>query len=288
MRITLLVLTLFTLFVGVTPVFAISVTISNVPSEITDQPFNIDVTVSGAQAGTNYLRANLFPHGTTKYFGFTNNGTSFINSSDYYQYFPITIAQSGNWTGSIQAKLDPDSSYFSGPGAYSLKVRRYTQSGSSYTWSNEVTLAVNFTTPTPTPTPSPTPNPTPSPTPSPTPTALPTPSNNSSTSKTKTSNVTKTPSPTLSPTTPIPSAQDIAITSFPEKSLARKIEYRIASVAAVTTSASPSAKLEVKSQKQTNYFFWAGLILIFAGISSIGYIYLRKNANTHIRLRKRY
>ncbi len=61
-----IILTLLYLFFGVSPIFAVTVTISNIPSTITDQPFNMDVAVSGAQANTtNYLRANLFPTGTT-------------------------------------------------------------------------------------------------------------------------------------------------------------------------------------------------------------------------------
>ena len=142
-------------------VFAVSVNISNVPSTISDQPFNIDASVAGAQAGTNYIRANIFPTGTTDYFGYTYNGSSFVNSSNYYDYLPVTIDSSGNWSGTIQAKMDPSSSYFTGPGSYSLKVRRYTTLG-SYTWSNEITVNVNYSNPTPTPTLSPAPTSSPS------------------------------------------------------------------------------------------------------------------------------
>lgn len=150
------------------PVFAVTVTISNTPSTISDQPFNIDVSVSGAAAGTNYLRANLYPPSTTNYFGYTWNGANFYNGSDYAQYLPITIDSSGNFSTTMQAKLDISSSYYLGPGTYNLKVRRYTQSGSSYTWSNEASTTVSLPTPTPSPTPSTTPTPTPNPTSSPT------------------------------------------------------------------------------------------------------------------------
>ena len=149
-------------------VFAVSVTISNVPSTVTDQPFNIDVSVTGAGTGTNYIRANLFPTGSSNYFGYTFNGSSFINSSVYSDYLPVNIDSSGNWNGTIQAKLDP-SNFFTGPGSYSLKVRRYTPTGSTYTWSNEVTVNINYANPTPTPTPSPTLSPTTSITPTPQP-----------------------------------------------------------------------------------------------------------------------
>lgn len=252
------------LFLFPSKALAVTVTISNIPAEISDQPFKIDVSVVGAQAGTNYLRANLFPSDTTKYFGYTYNGTSFVNGSDYSQYFPITIDSSSGWTGTIQAKLDSDSSYFNGSGTYSLKVRRYTQSGSSYTWSNEISLNVIFATPTPSPTPSPTATATPSPSSSPV-----------STSKTK-STASKSSSPSLTPsahTTPSPSPQSRIITTTGTKSLS-KTNYQVASVAATTASASP-ASVEVKSQKKVNPLPWIGGILLILGIGSLIFIYLR-------------
>ena len=57
-----------------------------------------------------------------------------------------------------------------------------------------------------------------------------------------------------------------------------KLVYRIASVAGATTSATPSAETKVRNQKQINLIVWIGLIFIFAGAGSIGYIYLKKNA----------
>lgn len=138
------------------PALAVTVTISNVPSSITSEPFSFNVSVSSAQSSTtNYLRANLFPPSTTNYFGYTQNGSSYVNSSTYSDYLPIPIDSSGNWSGSILAKLDPNSSYYSGSGTYNLKVRRYTQSGSSYTWSDEAILTINYSsTPSPSPSPS--------------------------------------------------------------------------------------------------------------------------------------
>lgn len=245
-------------FILSSPVFAVSVTISNTPSSITDQPFNIDVSVSGAQAGTNYLRANLFPTGTTKYFGFTNNGTTFVNGSDYSQYFSIPIDSSGNWSDTIQAKLDIDSSYYTGAGTYSLKVRRYTQSGSSYTWSNEVTLNINFATPSPTPAPTPIPSPTPTPVPSSTPIPK----------KITTQTIsTQTPTPTTIPSpknTPVAKANKEYNSPTP------------AFVAGASSSATTSAQVSVKNQKQVSPMVWIGLIFIFAGASSLGYIYWKK------------
>lgn len=167
MRIVLLFLTLLYLLFGVSPVLAVTVTISDVPASITDQPFSFNVAIAGANAGTNYLRANFSQPGATNYFGYTYNGSSYINSSTCTDYLPITIDSTGNWSGTVQAKLDSSSSYYSGSGNYSFKVRRYTQScsSSSYIWSNEVTTAVSIPTSTPTPTPTSSPNSTPSSTP---------------------------------------------------------------------------------------------------------------------------
>lgn len=256
----------FGFFILTPPVSAVSVTISNTPSSISDETFNIDVSITGAQAGNNYLRANLFTSGTTKYFGYTSNGTSFVNSSDYSQYFPITIESSGNWSGTIQAKLDPDSNYYSGPGTYSLKVRRYTQSGSSYTWSNEVNLTISFATPSPTPTPIPT---TPSPSPTPTLSSAPTPKKNTSQTNTSTS-------------TPLPTSKSILISSNNEEKIpapkpSSKINPSAKPVGGASMAATPSANpaSEVKSQKQTNFPLMIGFILIAFGIGVSISIYLR-------------
>lgn len=153
-------------------------------------------------------------------------------------------------------------------GTWYWRIKAKDSSGTWSDWSNSWSFIL--TTATPSASPSPTPSPTPSSTPTPKPKA--------------TSTLSKTPAPTTVPTTP-PFTQN---TSTPKPARSKpKVNYQIASVAAVTTSPSPSAKIEIKSQKQTNYFVWAGIILIFAGTFSIGYIYLRKNADTRIRLRRR-
>lgn len=122
-------------------------------------------------------------------------------------------------------------------------------------------------------TPSPTPTATPSSTLSPSPTSTP---NNLSTPKPKTTSTTsKTPTPTANPTAS-PPTQDTTATPIPSKSKP-KVNYQIASVAATAVSATPSAKVEIKSQKQSSFLVWAGIILVFAGILSIGYIYLKRN-----------
>lgn len=395
------VILLYILFTA-TVTLAVTVTISNVPSTISDQPFSIDASVSGAQAGTNYLRANLFPPGTTKYFGYTFNGTTFVNSSDFSQYFPITIDSSSNWSGTIQAKLDTSSSYYSGPGTYSLKVRRYTQSGSTYTWSNEISLVVNLSTPTPTSTPTSTPFPTSSPPPSTSSFTIsnipsqinsdevfnvsvnlslpnnpntnfylkgafkksdssnyfgltkvsgnwikngstylsqysittdssgnwsgnlevkpdtedagyigtddytfkvsrytssgsgPTWSNESTikiinTSSDNQGGASKTSTSSTNPTSSPQTSKSKVTDSQQSKNYDRPV-YHTASVAAATVSATPTSNVEVKTEKRANFIPWIGVALIFCGIGSLIFIYLRQRKiyeKIHNLLRKR-
>lgn len=65
-----------------------------------------------------------------------------------------------------------------------------------------------------------------------------------------------------------------------------KLIYHNATVAgaeaSASTSTSTSTKVAIKNQKQTTPIFWVGLIFIFAGIGSIGYIYLKKNGKIPI------
>lgn len=162
-------LIIFLFFLKPQFVFAVTVTISNTPSTITTDPFTLTVTIAGAQAGTNYLRVDLYQEGTTSYFGETYNGTSWYDGSDYNQYFPVTITSGVDWTGDIQGRIE--STVNNGP--YKLKVRRYT-SQSSYIFSNSVDILVDIPLPTPTPTPIPTPTPLITETPAPEPTTEPT------------------------------------------------------------------------------------------------------------------
>ena len=138
------------------PALAVTVTIANVPPTVTDQPFEFNVSVGGANAGTNYIRANFSQVGTFNYFGYTYNGTTFVNSSTCPDYLAVTIDSSGNWSGTVQAKIDTTSNFYSGPGTYNFKVRRYTQScsSSSYIWSNEIVVNTNTTSPSTSPSPS--------------------------------------------------------------------------------------------------------------------------------------
>lgn len=221
MRIILSFLLVF-LFISPTTVLAVTTAITNYPSSISNDSFTLDVSVSGATDGTNYLRVDIYKENTTNYFGETYNSTGWYGSSDGTQYFPVTI-QSGSWSGSVQARMgSPTSTEYVGPGNYKLRIRRYTVSG-NYTTSeandSAITIAMTFATPSPTPPLAPSPTATPTPTASPVPTLPPA----KTPSPTKTPTPTPTKSPTPSPTiSPEPTPEEIVLgiqnTSLPSPS----------------------------------------------------------------------
>lgn len=169
------------LFVAKTSVFAVTVSITDFPSTITDQPFTLVASISGASAGTNYLKIDIYKDGTSNYFGETFNGSDWYNGSIYSQYFSINLQSGIPWSGSVQGRIgSPNSTEFDRTGSYKLRLRRYTNGGgytSAEANGSAVTVSINLPTPTNTPTPSPTPTqaPTNTPTPSPTTTITPTP-----------------------------------------------------------------------------------------------------------------
>lgn len=133
--------------------YAVSTSITAYPNTISESPFTINASISGAGAGTNYLKIELFKDGTTNYFGETFNGVNWYSGSLYSQYLPITIQSGVTWSGSIQARTgEPTSTEYDGSGIYKIRVRRYTQGG-SYT-STEATgsaVVIHIYLPTPTP-----------------------------------------------------------------------------------------------------------------------------------------
>lgn len=186
---TKVVLGLFVLLFlcSVKNVSAVTLNINGYPSTISSgDAFQLTVSVSGADDGTNYLRADLFKEGTSNYFGETFNGSYWLNSSDGKNYFPIQI-QNSTASATFLAKIgSPNLTDFPGSGSYKLRVRRYTASGNqaSNDIGDPVTVQINYSiqTPTPSPTstatptvrPTPTPQPSKSPTPKPTPISTPT------------------------------------------------------------------------------------------------------------------
>lgn len=186
------IIAIFLAFIFTPRVFAAtSVSFSGAPASF-DQSDEIDLDVSltcTSCTGDSFLRG-VFYSGGTSYFGFTeDNSGNWVNApgGSCGSYFKVAMSdlQSGSWSGQLKVKPDIDSSLYSGPGDYLLKVGRYTGSCGSPTWSGETTVSITGPTPTPTPAPTCTPTPTPTNTPTPRPTATPTPA--------------KTPTPTPQP-----------------------------------------------------------------------------------------
>lgn len=153
-------------------VFAVSVSIIDVPATITQDNFGVTASISGAQAGANYVRIDLFKENTNNYFGETYNGHAWYGGSDATQYLPITIQANTPWVGQIQGHIgSPSITEYDGTGNYRLRVRRYTSSGNPGSETPD-TVAITIAFPTPTATPMPTNTPIP-PTPTSKPTATP-------------------------------------------------------------------------------------------------------------------
>lgn len=171
----------FAFIIFAKPFFAAAPSITSFPTTVDlDSSFNIVATMSGLTNNAIYrLRIVFAPSGTFNYFGSTWNGTSWYNGTPspitYSNFFTATMDGTGAWGGTLQGKVESDDSNFTtGGGTYDVKVGRYTQTGSTATWSNIVAVTLNVP-PTPTPTNTPTPTPSKSPTATPTPSPTPTP-----------------------------------------------------------------------------------------------------------------
>lgn len=153
------------------PVFAVSTTIIQSPSSVGDEFFAITVSISGATAGTNYLRADLYHPDTKNYFGETDNTQAWYGGSDGKQYYPVTILSGEPTIATISARLgEPTLTDYPGPGLYKLRIRRYTSSGNQ---GSEDPQPIDITLTKTYPSPSPSPTPTPSPTVQPSPSSIP-------------------------------------------------------------------------------------------------------------------
>jgi hypothetical protein len=188
---SLLLTTCLVFFLAPKAVYAVSITINSYPSSVSSEIFTVEATVSGATNATNYLRVDLYKEGTTNYFGETYNGSDWYIGPTGINFYPIQI-QNSSASATIQAQIgNPSSTYYSGPGTYKLKIRRYTASGSSSSNDTQtpVDIQLNYVLPTPTPTDTPTPVPTATPTPASTPTQTPTPTKSPTKSPTITPSV---------------------------------------------------------------------------------------------------
>ncbi len=148
-------------------VFATAPAITAYPSETLnlDTAFTVTATMSGLSKNATYrLRVAISQAGTSVYFGSTYDGTTWHTGSIADGNFvSITTDGNGVWGGDIQGKIDSDDPNFTtGSGTYDLKIGRYTQTGSTATWSDPKSIEITVPpTPTPTLTPAPTKTPTP-------------------------------------------------------------------------------------------------------------------------------
>ena len=141
-----------------------------------DTPFTVTATMSGLTNSTTYrLRIAVAQSGTSNYFGSTYDGGAWqMGSITDGNFVNIVTDGNGSWGGDIRGKIDSnDPNFTTGSGTYDLKIGRYTQTDTTATWSDPVSIAV-IVPPKPTPTSTPTPTPTPTPTNTPTPTPTPT------------------------------------------------------------------------------------------------------------------
>lgn len=260
-KILILFFLLFLLFPQ--KVFAVSVTISDYPSTITEDAFTITASVSGATTGTNYLRIDIFRDGTINYFGETFNNSDWYGGSTYSQYLPIAIQTGVVWSGNIQGRIgSPTTTQYDGSGTYKMRLRRYT-SGGGYTSSEASNSAVliSIAVPTSTPTPTLTLAPTPTLTPTPTKTPTPTPISNTPTSK-----------PSVSPT-----PKDVLPTSV----LGQSTESGLF-ISPTDTKLKKNVLISNKSKNPNNnlqkIFIFLGIVFI-AACGILGFWQFRKNKN---------
>lgn len=169
-------LALLFLFLEVSTVFAVrTIEFSgNVSSLFGDETLILTASASGFTEGeTIYLKGAFYQNGTFNYFGFTQNGDTWIkNSASNASQRAVKI---GEWDGYVVVKNDFGDSGYMGEGDYMFKLRFYYGPSFTADWStNAVNIALNEPDPTITPTPTPTNTPTPLPAATTAPTVIPT------------------------------------------------------------------------------------------------------------------
>lgn len=124
-----------------------SFTISNLPSSIDSTgsfTVKVNLTLPDDPSESFYLKGAFKKDGSANYFGLTKVSSSWIkNGSSYSDQYKITLDSSGSWSGNIDIQPDIMDSGYLGSGSYIFKVGRYTSSGSGPTWSNEANITIN-------------------------------------------------------------------------------------------------------------------------------------------------
>lgn len=145
---------LFLHFFLIQTVLAVNLTIKNYPENISNEEFNLEVSIDGPNPGSNYLRIDLFKDTTSNYFGETFNGTAWYSGSNGKEYYPITISSEGTASAILKGRVgNPSAKEYLGPGLYKLRVRRYTTSGSQTSGDQQIPVDVNLTVASVTPNP---------------------------------------------------------------------------------------------------------------------------------------
>lgn len=183
------------LFIFVSPVlaaFALSIN-SIQPDSVNsiEQEVVVDFKIQDLPSDS-YFRAEWQESSGATYFGYVKNNfgdwVRVESGQDCKNYFFINTSTT---SATLITKVGDGDKPVNG--TYSIKVRRYTSTCSSYKDSDPVSISINLPTPTPTSTPTPTPTATATPTATPTKTPTPTPTKSPTPIPTTTSSPTSTP-----------------------------------------------------------------------------------------------
>jgi hypothetical protein len=262
------------LFLCVFKVSASAPQITSFPSETIalDQEFTLSATMSGLQKNTKYrLRVALSEVEKTDYFGSTYDGTTWhAGSIASGNFVIITTDDTGTWGGNVIGKVQStDTNLPPQSVSYVLKLGRYTETGSSATWSDPVSVTLILPSPTPlSPTATPTPK---SATPTPTVKLSPTPKP-----------ITPTPTPTQKPVPSMPtkvqtlvSAQDIQITILPTEISSVSAQEEVLGTSSADSAPTPTSTMQKDKAKPPVIFMVLGSIIVCA--AGGGIVYLRKH-----------
>lgn len=191
----------FILLIYASPVFAVSITITNAPSSVNQsEEFIVTFSASDLETNTQYYEKVRIGTGGTYTKGETKNGDNWLGDTDSWSNFPTVTTDS---SGSISTSLTARAKDTAEIGTNQLYVRlRKVGASSNISPDGETSVTVNQApSPTPTLTPTSIPAPTSTPVNTPTPTRTPTPTN--------------TPTPTRTPTPTPPPANTSAPTAAP-------------------------------------------------------------------------
>ncbi|MCL4338756.1 hypothetical protein M1271_03640 [Patescibacteria group bacterium] len=110
----------------------------------------VRIDVNSADGTKYYLRGVFFEPDTSRYCGYTWNGSGWYNGpytseEGWTKLMTVTISSSSAAVN-LKAKLDRDDSRCQRNGVYNFKIQRYTQSGSS-SFDNQNMLSINVKIP---------------------------------------------------------------------------------------------------------------------------------------------